>query len=41
MTLGKEELTDIFNEREEIETECHFCDKKYKFTKKDFEEFLK
>lgn len=41
MTLGKAELKEIFDERDEIEAECHFCDKKYKFTKKDFEEILK
>lgn len=41
ITLGKDELKEIFDEREDIEAECHFCDKRYKFTKKDFEEFLK
>lgn len=41
ITLGKDELKSIFDEKDEIETQCHFCDKKYKFTKKDFEDILK
>lgn len=40
ITLGKDELKKIFEERDEIETQCHFCDKKYQFTKKDFENIL-
>lgn len=40
ITLGKDELKKIFEERDEIETQCHFCDKKYQFTKKDFEDIL-
>lgn len=41
LTLGVEELTKIFDEEREIETECQFCGKKYKFEKKDFGETLK
>ncbi|ATV57248.1 Hsp33 family molecular chaperone HslO [Fusobacterium pseudoperiodonticum] len=41
MTLGKEELKHIFEEEKEIEAECQFCGKKYKFTEKDFEDILK
>lgn len=41
LTLGIEELTKIFDEEGEIETECQFCNKKYRFERKDFEEVLK
>ena len=41
MTLGKEELKHIFEEEKEIEAECQFCGKKYKFTEKDFDDVLK
>lgn len=41
ITLGKEELQEILNEKKEIETECHFCGKKYKFSDEDFADFLK
>ncbi|PID67394.1 MAG: redox-regulated molecular chaperone Hsp33 [Fusobacteriales bacterium] len=34
-TLGEKELKKIFEEQEEIETECQFCNKKYKYRKKD------
>ena len=40
MTLGKEELKHIFEEEKEIEAECQFCGKKYKFTENDFEDIL-
>lgn len=41
ITLGKEELEKIFKETNgEIETECHFCGKKYKFIKEDFKSFF-
>lgn len=39
MSLGKKEVTDIFDEarakgeKEETTLECHFCDKKYTFTR--------
>lgn len=41
ITLGKEQLEDIFKEKDDIEAQCHFCGKKYQFTKKDFEDILK
>ena len=41
MTLGKDELKHIFEEEKEIEAECQFCGKKYKFTEKDFKDILK
>lgn len=40
ITLGKKELTEIFETEEVLETECHFCGKKYKFTKEDFKDIL-
>ena len=35
ISLGKEELTKMANEQNETEVCCHFCNKKYKFTKQD------
>ncbi|WP_022819753.1 Hsp33 family molecular chaperone HslO [Fusobacterium russii] len=40
LTLGAEELTKIFDEEGEIQTECQFCSKKYKFERKHFLEVL-
>ena len=41
ITLGKEEILNLLEELNgTIETECHFCSKKYQFTKEDFKEFL-
>ena len=40
ITLGKKELIEIFETEEFLETECHFCGKKYKFTKEDFKDIL-
>lgn len=40
LTLGAEELTKIFDEEGEIQTECQFCGKKYKFERKHFLEVL-
>lgn len=41
ITLGKEEILNLLEELNgTIETECHFCGKKYQFTKEDFREFL-
>ena len=36
ITLGKDEINKILEEEGKIETECHFCRKKYEFTKDDF-----
>jgi len=33
MTIRREELEEIFTEKPELEVECHFCRKKYSFTK--------
>ena len=40
ITLGKKELNEIFETQEVLETECHFCGKKYKFTREDFKDIL-
>lgn len=40
ITLGKEQLNEILEERGEIETQCHFCGKKYKFLKEDLKGVL-
>lgn len=39
-TLGKEELEDMVAKEEKIETVCHFCNKKYEFTKEELEEII-
>lgn len=36
LTLGKEELNEVFKENKEIETVCPYCKKKYTFVKEDF-----
>ena len=41
LTLGKDDLKHIFEKEKEIEAECQFCGKRYKFLEKDFEEVLK
>ncbi len=35
VSLGREELTKMAEEQDETEVCCHFCNKKYKFTKED------
>ncbi len=35
-TLGKKEIDKILEEEGEIEVQCHFCGKTYKFVEKDF-----
>lgn len=40
-TIGKEEIERIINEDGKAETVCHFCNKKYQFTKEELEEILK
>lgn len=40
LTLGKDELKKIFEEEGNIETECQFCNKKYKFEKENFKEIF-
>jgi len=36
ITLGKDQLDDIFKEKDELEVECHFCNKKYSFKENEF-----
>lgn len=36
ITLGKEQLKEIFTEKEVLEVECHFCKKKYSFKENEF-----
>lgn len=40
IALGREELTKLKEEEEKIQIECHFCNKKYEFTKKDIENLI-
>jgi molecular chaperone Hsp33 len=41
ISLGREELEKLKEEEENIEIHCHFCNKKYNFTKQDIEKLLK
>jgi len=41
ISLGREELTNLANEQDETEVNCHFCNKKYKFTKQDILDMCK
>ena len=36
-TIGKQELEKIIKEDEKAELTCHFCNKKYMFTKEELE----
>lgn len=40
IAIGKKELEDIINTQENIETVCHFCNKKYNFNKEELLEIL-
>ncbi len=41
ITIGNEELKKIANEEEKIEMSCHFCNKKYYFTKEEIRKLIK
>ncbi len=41
ISMGEKELTALRDEQEETEVCCHFCDKKYKFTRSDITQLLK
>ncbi len=40
ITIGKKELEEISKEEDEIEMSCHFCNKKYYFSKTDLENII-
>ncbi|MBO5852452.1 MAG: Hsp33 family molecular chaperone HslO [Clostridia bacterium] len=40
ISLGKEELTELAQEKEETEISCHFCDKVYKFTSDELKKLI-
>lgn len=40
-SIGKEELEDILKTEEKAEVICHFCNKKYQFSKAELEEIIK
>ncbi len=40
MTVGREELTDIYEKDKQAELNCHFCNKKYMFTEDKLKELL-
>lgn len=40
ITLGKEQLEEILDEKGEVEAECHFCGKRYSFKREDLGEIL-
>lgn len=40
IALGREELTKLRDEEESIELQCHFCDRKYEFTRDDIIKLL-
>ncbi len=39
-TIGKEELRSIIEKEGRAETICHFCNKKYEFSKKELEDIM-
>ncbi len=41
ITLPKSDLADIFEKEDVLQTECHFCDVKYIFTKEELENHMK
>ncbi len=40
ITLGKEELEHLFEKEDTFTAECHFCEKKYSFSREDFKEYV-
>lgn len=40
ITLGKDQLKEILDEKGEVEAECHFCGKKYSFKEEELKEIL-
>ena len=41
ITIGKEELQDIIDTDGKAELVCHFCNKKYEFSKHELEDLIK
>lgn len=41
LALGKNEIMDIIEDQDVVETQCHFCNKKYEFDKDDLLQLLK
>lgn len=41
ISIGREELTKLMEEDEQTEVACHFCNKKYHFSREDIGELLK
>ena len=41
IALGKDELNKIIEEDGGLEMSCHFCNKKYKFSKEELKELVK
>lgn len=41
LSIGKEELQKLAEEQESTEVECHFCDKKYTFSRSDLQALLR
>ena len=39
-TIGKEELQDIIEKDGKAELVCHFCNKKYMFSKEELEKII-
>jgi len=40
LSVGKKELQDMIDEGKDIELQCHFCSKKYKFTPEEIREMM-
>ena len=40
MTIGKDDIKKILEEDGHSEMVCHFCNKKYEFSREDLEEML-
>ena len=40
ISIGKEELQSIIDEKGEAELTCHFCDNKYLFNRQELEKLL-
>ena len=41
ISIGKKEIQDMINEGREIEVNCQFCNKHYKFSVDELEDMLK